>query len=94
MAQSPHAAAYRNSLAVAGVSGTLRNRFRKTAAEGKLWGKTGTLSGTVALAGYLHPPHYEPLVFSLVVNHGAQPVRVLRSHLDRIVLLLTRLRAC
>ncbi len=94
MAQSPYAAVYRNSLAVAGVSGTLRHRFRRTPVAGKLWGKTGTLSGTVALSGYLEPPHYEPLVFSLMLNHGERSVRELRSHLDRIVLLLARLRAC
>jgi D-alanyl-D-alanine carboxypeptidase/D-alanyl-D-alanine-endopeptidase (penicillin-binding protein 4) len=41
MARSPHFSTYRNSLAVAGVSGTLRNRLKDTPAEGRLYGKSG-----------------------------------------------------
>jgi PBP4 family serine-type D-alanyl-D-alanine carboxypeptidase len=40
---------------IGGVSGTLQNRFLRTApqAVGLVRGKTGTLSGTVSLAGYV-----------------------------------------
>lgn len=42
-----------NSLAIAGVDGTLKNRMKGTAAEGVLRGKTGTLDGVYNLVGYL-----------------------------------------
>ena len=42
----------RISLAVAGQSGTLSDRMRGTAAQGRCRGKTGTISGVSNLAGY------------------------------------------
>jgi D-alanyl-D-alanine carboxypeptidase/D-alanyl-D-alanine-endopeptidase (penicillin-binding protein 4) len=39
MARSPYAEIYRDSLAIAGVSGTLRNRLRDTPAVGRLYAK-------------------------------------------------------
>jgi serine-type D-Ala-D-Ala carboxypeptidase/endopeptidase (penicillin-binding protein 4) len=44
--------AFRNSLAVAGRTGTLSGRMRGTAAEGRCRGKTGTIDGVSALSGY------------------------------------------
>lgn len=42
-----------NSLTVAGVDGTLRGRMIGTYAHGNAHGKTGTLNGVTALAGYV-----------------------------------------
>ena len=94
MALSPLAPIYRASLSVAGINGTLQNRFRETAAEGILQGKTGTMSGVVALSGYLDPTYYEPLIFSIIVNESDQPAATIRQATDEIVLLLTRLHSC
>jgi D-alanyl-D-alanine carboxypeptidase/D-alanyl-D-alanine-endopeptidase (penicillin-binding protein 4) len=94
MAQSPEAALYRASLPVAGISGTLKNRFRDTAAQGIVQAKTGTMSGVVALSGYLNAPDYQPLVFSIIVNQSDQPAATIGQALDEIVLLLTRLHRC
>ncbi|MDV2995682.1 MAG: D-alanyl-D-alanine carboxypeptidase [Chroococcidiopsis sp. SAG 2025] len=94
MANSPLASVYRTSLPVAGVSGTLKSRFQGTTAQGIVLAKTGTMSGVVALSGYINPPNYEPLVFSIIVNQSEQPASVLRQIIDRIVLFLTRLQRC
>lgn len=94
MAQSPEATVYRASLPVAGISGTLQNRFRDSAAFGILHAKTGTISGVVALSGYLDAPNYEPLVFSIIVNQSDQSAATLRQAVDEIVLLLTQLHRC
>lgn len=94
MGRSPEAEIYRNSLAVAAVSGTLRNRFQGTPVAGHLWGKTGAISGIAALSGYLEPEGYPPLAFSILVNHFDQPVRTIRPTMDDIVLVLADLQPC
>ncbi|HEY9649222.1 MAG TPA: D-alanyl-D-alanine carboxypeptidase/D-alanyl-D-alanine-endopeptidase [Coleofasciculaceae cyanobacterium] len=94
MAQTPQATIYRASLPVAGVSGTLENRFRNTAVQSHLQAKTGTLTGVSALSGYLDVPAYQPLVLSIIVNQSEQSIATLRQGIDEIVLLLPRLRSC
>ncbi|MGG6297597.1 D-alanyl-D-alanine carboxypeptidase/D-alanyl-D-alanine endopeptidase [Leptolyngbya sp. AN02str] len=94
MAQHPHAEVFRRSLSVAGQAGTLRSRFRDTVVEGRLYGKTGAISGITALSGYLNPPNYPPLAFSILVNHFDQPVRSVRPTVDEIVLTLANLKPC
>lgn len=85
---------YRDSLAVAGVSGTLKHRFQDTPLENHLQGKTGTLSGISALSGYLDVPQYQPLVFSILLNHAHLPASEQRAAIDEILLLLSRLHVC
>jgi D-alanyl-D-alanine carboxypeptidase/D-alanyl-D-alanine-endopeptidase (penicillin-binding protein 4) len=94
MTTHPRAATYRDSLAVAGVSGTLRNRFTNTPAAETLIGKTGSLSGNTALSGYLDPPDHAPVTFSIMINHGNQSGVALRQAVDEVVALLTQLRPC
>ncbi|MBD1868334.1 D-alanyl-D-alanine carboxypeptidase/D-alanyl-D-alanine-endopeptidase [Cyanobacteria bacterium FACHB-471] len=94
IAQSAEAEVYRESLAIAGVNGTLQNRFRETPIQGRLFGKTGTASGIVTLSGYLELPDYQPLVFSILVNQSDQPVRIIRQAIDEMVLKLAQLHSC
>ena len=94
MANSPAASIYRQSLPIAGESGTLKNRLNSTPNRVVLQAKTGTLSGVSALSGYIEVPDYEPLVFSIIVNQSGLPATSMRSATDEIVLLLNRLRRC
>ncbi|MGD1701104.1 D-alanyl-D-alanine carboxypeptidase/D-alanyl-D-alanine endopeptidase [Dapis sp. BLCC M229] len=94
MANSPWANIYRNSLPVAGVSGTLSRRFRNSFAEGNVQAKTGTISGVSGLAGYIQPRNFQPLVFSIIVNQSDLETKDLRTAIDEIVLFLTQLRSC
>ncbi len=89
----PDARLYRESLPVAGVSGTLKTRFRNTPAQGIVFAKTGTITGVVSLSGYITPPTYAPLVFSIIVNSDQSATAVRRS-VDDVVILLTRLKTC
>ena len=91
MAVHPKADVYLNSLAVAGVSGTLSNRLGETVLEGRVQGKSGALTGNVSLSGYLQPPNYEPLVFTILINHSDQHASILRDHIDQILLLISQL---
>ena len=65
----PEAAAFRDSLPVAGVDGTLRLRMGGTAAQGNLRAKTGTLRGTHALSGYVTSAGGERLAFAILLNN-------------------------
>ncbi|QLE56827.1 D-alanyl-D-alanine carboxypeptidase/D-alanyl-D-alanine-endopeptidase [Nostoc sp. TCL26-01] len=94
IAKTPAANVFRASLPVAGKSGTLSSRFRNTPAAGIVQAKTGTLSGAVSLSGYVNPPQYEPLAFSILVNQSEQPASVLRQAMDEIVVLLAQLQRC
>ncbi|QXE23194.1 hypothetical protein B6N60_01883 [Richelia sinica FACHB-800] len=94
IAKTPEASIYRVSLPISGKNGTLKQRFRNTSAEGIVQAKTGTLRGAVSLSGYVNPPQYEPLVFSIIVNQSDQPSPVLRTAIDEIVILLTQLKKC
>jgi D-alanyl-D-alanine carboxypeptidase/D-alanyl-D-alanine-endopeptidase (penicillin-binding protein 4) len=93
MAQLPTAAVYRDSMAVAGVNGTLKNRFRNTSAQGKVQAKTGTITGVVSLSGYATPQNHPQLTFSILTNSDVSATTV-RSAVDEIVLTLMRLRQC
>lgn len=90
MAQSPHAAIYRDSLAVAGTSGTLRNRLGGI----RFVGKTGAVSNNASLSGYLTPASGQPLVLSIIINNLDQRGSVLRRNIDDIVKVVARLNDC
>jgi D-alanyl-D-alanine carboxypeptidase/D-alanyl-D-alanine-endopeptidase (penicillin-binding protein 4) len=94
MAQTPHAKVYRDSLAVAGVSGTLESRFKDTLVEGNLQAKTGTLSGNVSLSGYLTLKGSQPLILSIMVNQSNRSVSELRDAIDEIVITLSHYQSC
>ena len=85
MDRHPHAAAFRGSLAVMGVDGTLKHRLRATRAEGRVLAKTGTLRGANALAGYLTTLKGERLAFAIVVNNHTVPGRDAIVAIDDVV---------
>ena len=75
------------SLPVAGMDGTLKKRMRKTAAEGNVRAKTGTLTGIISLAGYLTAANGHELCFA-IINQGVLSAREARSFQDRLCVLL------
>lgn len=64
----PWGAAWRETLPVAGVDGTLARRFDGTPLEGKLFAKTGSLNGASALSGFLIAASGRTLIFSVLAN--------------------------
>ena len=94
MAKTSEAQTYRQSLAIAGVNGTLKNRFQETPIQGILQAKTGTITGTSALSGYLTTPDYSDVVLSIIVNQSEVPVSELREAIDTIIVLLGQLKKC
>ena len=94
---------FRASLPIAGIDGTLKNRFKSVAkspgAENNLpvaniQAKTGTLTGVNALSGYLKPPKYPELAFSIVINNSNLSTVELAKDIDAIALLLMTVEDC
>lgn len=85
--QSPNAVVWRNSLAVGGIDGTLRNRFKGTRASENFRGKTGTLDQVSALSGYVTTASGEQVVVSVLVN-GVPAIADRLRIIDGIVLQL------
>lgn len=88
MARHPHANAFRDSLPVAGVDGTLRRRMTGSLAERRVFAKTGGLRHVVGLAGYVDAVSGRRFAFSMIVNHFTRPTREVTAALDEICALL------
>ena len=82
-----NAAAFRDSLPVAGREGTVADRMRGTAAEGNCATKTGTLSDVSALSGYCDAGGHT-VVFSTLMNDAN--VDAARRAQDRIAAAVAR----
>ena len=67
-ARQPWGAAWRETLPVAGVDGTLSGRYKNSPLKGRMWAKTGTLNESNALSGYLTAASGKTVVFSIMVN--------------------------
>lgn len=67
--ERPWAALFHDSLAVAGVDGTLERRMLNSPATGRIHAKTGSLANNMALAGYAQTRAGENLVFAVFLNH-------------------------
>jgi D-alanyl-D-alanine carboxypeptidase/D-alanyl-D-alanine-endopeptidase (penicillin-binding protein 4) len=90
MTKHPQADLYRRSLPIGGRSGTLSSRFRGTAAENRVFAKTGTISGVVSLGGYITPRNAKSLVFGIIVNSSSSPSAI-RALVDDMVIHLAQL---
>src|SRR6185437_4262415 len=82
LAGTPAGQVLRQSLAVAGHTGTLEKRMRRTAASGRCQGKTGTLIGASNLVGYCEAAGGHLLAFA-IFNDGisVQAAHVFQDHM-------------
>lgn len=85
----PKFASIYTGLPISGVSGTLEYRFRSTApqAVGLVHAKTGTLDGTISLAGFVESGSHE-YVFVGIADHikkGDYAANQARSTIDRLL---------
>jgi serine-type D-Ala-D-Ala carboxypeptidase/endopeptidase (penicillin-binding protein 4) len=84
-ARQPWGPAFKESLPVSGVDGSLSERFQKTPAVGLVHAKTGSLSHVNALSGYGQTQSGKRFVFSIFCNdHNVTPSKALGA-IDAVV---------
>lgn len=66
---------FENSLSIAGIDGSLESRFADSVLKNKIKGKSGYISGTRALSGYLQTSKGRLLSFSIIANHYTESNR-------------------
>ena len=67
-----------------GDEGTLSGYYKT--AQGFLFAKTGTLSGVVALSGFLYTKKNKLLIFSILVNNHQGSASAIRRAIEKFVL--------
>ncbi len=77
-----------NSLSIAGVDGTLRNRMTGTAAENNFRGKTGTLNGVTSISGYITTSGGDELIVGIMFEFTRGSWSFYRNIQDEIIILL------
>jgi D-alanyl-D-alanine carboxypeptidase/D-alanyl-D-alanine-endopeptidase (penicillin-binding protein 4) len=88
MSKHRYATVFRDALAIGGVDGTLRNRFKGTPAENNVRAKSGSLSSAASLGGYMTTAGGEKLAFSIMVNNYPRDLDPRSLCIDPIVVLL------
>lgn len=77
---------FTEQLAVGGVDGTLRKRLGQSGLKGRVFAKTGTLTGVSSLAGLLFPQDSsEPVTFAMICNRKKGSAAVARKWQDRVL---------
>ncbi|MCW8805628.1 MAG: D-alanyl-D-alanine carboxypeptidase/D-alanyl-D-alanine-endopeptidase, partial [Ignavibacteriaceae bacterium] len=77
-----------NSLAVAGVDGTLKNRMKNSPAQNNVHAKTGTLNGVSNLSGYVTAKNGHLLAFSILIQNFVNEYSTARNYQNKICELL------
>ena len=67
--RSPVSTAMRSSLAIACGDGTMKGRLCTTAAEKRVWAKTGTLDFVRTIAGYGTTVNGRSFTFAILLNN-------------------------
>lgn len=79
-----------SALPQAGVSGTLKDRMKKTPLEKIVHAKTGTMHDISSLSGYLINPNGRPIIFSIIINGVNQPISKAKGLEEKILTLVNQ----
>ncbi|MDR2651039.1 MAG: D-alanyl-D-alanine carboxypeptidase/D-alanyl-D-alanine-endopeptidase [Prevotellaceae bacterium] len=77
------------SFPVAGVDGTMKNMLKKTAAEGNVKAKSGSLSAVRSYSGYVTTKSGKDLCFSFIFNNFTCRSTVITTKIEKLMILLS-----
>jgi D-alanyl-D-alanine carboxypeptidase/D-alanyl-D-alanine-endopeptidase (penicillin-binding protein 4) len=72
-----------DALPIAGVDGTLSSRMKRSAAEGNVHAKTGSMANVSSISGYVKTSDGEMLAFSILLNGYLGPRVAVESMQDK-----------
>jgi D-alanyl-D-alanine carboxypeptidase/D-alanyl-D-alanine-endopeptidase (penicillin-binding protein 4) len=84
-AQQAWGASFRDTLPVAGVDGSLAERFTDEDLQGRVRGKTGSLGGVKTLSGYATTDRGEEVAFAILTNNLNLPTKRVTDAIDEVV---------
>jgi D-alanyl-D-alanine carboxypeptidase/D-alanyl-D-alanine-endopeptidase (penicillin-binding protein 4) len=79
-----------NALPQSGLSGTLKDRMKKTSLEKIVFAKTGTMHDISSLSGYIINPKDRTLIFSIVINGVNKPISTAKALEEHILLTIMK----
>ena len=88
MDKSQHKEVFYNSLAIAGKSGTLSSIAKGTAAEGKIYGKSGYMTNVRSYSGYITTNSNKKIAFAIIVNNYNCSAYEMKKMLEKIMVSL------
>jgi D-alanyl-D-alanine carboxypeptidase/D-alanyl-D-alanine-endopeptidase (penicillin-binding protein 4) len=88
MWQRPDHDLWVRSLPIAGVDGTLRDRFKHIPGADRIHAKTGEMSHVNALSGYIDSAHHGWLAFSIMVNGTTSSDTEVHAFMDQLCAIL------
>lgn len=77
---------FSSTLAQAGRSGNLKNKWKGTPAEGKLWAKSGSMDRVRSYAGYARNSKNQLFAFSIIINNYNGSGTAMRDKMERLML--------
>jgi len=83
--EQPWGASFRDTLPVAGVDGSLSDRFKNIDVQGRVYGKTGSLGGVKTLSGYATTDRGDQVAFAILSNNFNLPAKRVTDVIDSIV---------
>lgn len=79
-----------NALPQSGVSGTLKDRMKKSILEHIIYAKTGSMHDVSSLSGYMIRPNKHPLIFSIIINGINKPLNEAKDLEDKILMVVAK----
>jgi len=76
---------FRDTFPIAGLDGSLGDRFRNSDVDGRVYGKTGSLGGVKTLSGYAVTNRGQQVAFSILSNNFNLPSKQVTDAIDSIV---------
>ena len=90
MRSHPNFQTFVAGLPQSGKTGSLKRRFVATPLEGKVWAKTGSISGVNTLSGYFELNNGKTYTFSVQANHHVLGGRTMLPEIDSVVVALAK----
>ena len=84
-ADQPWGKEFRDSLPVAGVDGSLADRFKDLDTTAHIYGKTGSLGGVKTLSGYAVTSKGQQVAFSVLSNNFNLPGKRVNDTIDAVI---------